>query len=227
MTQAVRSKKFSFAAKAKCALAGCFALGVVALGACSYGTTASSSSTPPPHTPKFAMTALPVPAGGTEVSIPPFGGFSGDFIAPSSNAGPGTMLVLTSYSSQPKSAPLPLAFRRHATLVSVPDAIVLSGSKAIFWVSLGTNIAFDFNAFPATSFTLASKTTTSGVTFYLETINGTTETLLDQEQASSMNGLVVDFPGAAGTFTLAPGFTYWWEVISATPTPSPSPSASA
>jgi hypothetical protein len=109
----------------------------------------------------------------------------------------------------------------------VPETIVLSGSKAIFWESLGTNIAFDFNAFPVTSFTLPSTTNTSDVTFYLETINGTLNTLLDQEQASSVNGTVVDFPGASGTFSLAPGYTYWWEVISATPTPSPSPSASA
>jgi hypothetical protein len=227
MTQIMRSKSLSFAAKAQCLAAGCFALGVLSLGACSNGSTSTTSSTPPPKTPKFAMTALPVPAGGTEVSLPPFGGFSGDFIAPSNNAGAGTVLVLTSYSAQPKSAPQPLAFRRRAMLVSIPDTVVLSGSKAIFWESLGTNIAFNFNAFPALSIAMPSTTNTTNVTFYLETINGTLNTLLDQEVASSVNGTVVDFPGAAGTFGLTPGFTYWWEVISATPTPSPSPTASA
>lgn len=225
MRHTTTTKKFSHAATAKTALAAAFACGVLALGACNYGTTASVSSSPTPRSAKFAMTALPVPAGGTQVNLPPFGGFSGDFVAPNNTAGAGTVLVLTSYSAQPNSAPLPLAFRRRADAVRLPDSVVLSGSKAIFWVSLGTNIAFNFNAFPVTSFTLASGTNTTNVTFYLETINGTTDSLLDQEKASSVNGLVVDFPGGSGTFGLAPGFTYWWELISATPTPSPSPSA--
>jgi hypothetical protein len=161
------------------------------------------------------------------VTLPAFGGFTGDFIAPNNTAAGGTVIVLTSYSAKPGSAPLPSAFRhRAARLASLPDAVVLSGSKAIFWVSVGTNIAFDFEAFPVMTFNLATGTTTSNVTFYLETINGTTDTLLDQEQASSVSGLMVNFPGDAGTFSLAPGYTYWWEVISATPTPSPSPSPS-
>jgi hypothetical protein len=226
MTHTTRQKKLSFAAWTKCVLGGCFALAVVSLGACNSGSTSSSTPSPTPRAPKFAMTALPVPAGGTEVALPPFGGVSGDFIAPSNNAGAGTVLVLTTYSSKPKSAPLPLAFRRRA-LSLTPDTIDLSGSKAVAWESLGTNIAFNFDAFPVTSFTLPSSTSTSDVTFYLETIDGTSNTLLDQEQASSVSGTVVDFPGASGTFSLAPGFTYWWLVISATPTPSPSPSASA
>jgi hypothetical protein len=172
------------------------------------------------------MTSLPVPAGGTQVTLPAFGGFSGDFIAPNNTAEAGTVIVLTSYSTQPRSAPLPLVFRHRAARIAILPAVVLSGSKANFWVSVGTNIAFDFEAFPAMTFNLATGTTTNNVTFYLETINGTTGTLLDQEQASSVSGLVVNFPGDAGTFSLAPGYTYWWELISATPTPSPSPSPS-
>lgn len=152
---------------------------------------------------------LPLAAPGTAMPIPQVGGFSGQFIVPPNNAPAETTVTLVSYYVRPPSAPKPTTYRRATSTVT------LSGGTVLFWVSASYSSSFSFDAFPITSWHLREGTNTSGVSFYLETFDGTTDTLLDQEAASSVSGLTVNFPGTVATFPIATGHTYWWELISA------------
>lgn len=150
---------------------------------------------------------LPLAGPGKPMPIPKVGSLDGTFIVPANNAAAGTTVTLTSFDVKPARAPLPQAVHRSGVSVAT-----LSGGTVLFWVSTTYSSSFTFSAFPLMSFDLPVGTNTSGVTFYLETFDG--PALIDQEAASSVSGLTVNFPGTAATFAIATGHTYWWELIS-------------
>jgi DNA-binding beta-propeller fold protein YncE len=150
---------------------------------------------------------VPLAGPGKPQKLPSLAGFDGQFIVPPNNAPEGTMVTLTSFDTKPTKAPSPQAVNRRSASVAT-----LSGGTVLFWVSTDYSSSFTFAAFPVMSFDLPEGTNTSGVTFHLETFDGST--LLDQETASSVSGLTVNFPGTASPFVITTGHTYWWELIS-------------
>jgi len=148
---------------------------------------------------------LPLAGPGKPMPIPRVGGFDGQFMVPSNNAPADTTVTITSFDVKPTRAPSPQAVSRRSLAT-------LSGGTVLFWISTTYSSSFAFSAFPVMSFDLPEGTNTSGVTFYLETFDHTT--LIDQQTASSVSGLTVNFPGTAATFAIATGHTYWWELSS-------------
>ncbi|MGZ3548754.1 MAG: hypothetical protein ACXWNZ_10590 [Vulcanimicrobiaceae bacterium] len=155
-----------------------------------------------------------MPPPGTPNSIPAVGGYSGSFTLAANDAPAGTNVMLTSCTVTPGGA---------------PAAQSLVSPTVLFWVSHVYSQTATFDAFPITSWQLAA-TPGTGANIFLETFDGST--LLATEQATSVNGPSVNFPGVQKTFQAAASHTYWWELISAsgftpvTPppsTPAPSP----
>jgi len=185
------------------------------------GCSAYSTSTP--YTPvTSAQETIPLAPAGTAMQILAVGGFSGQFKEAANNAPAGTTITLTSYDVAPAGAPGPYTH----SAVRPRAFVVLTNPTVLFWVSHTYNNPVVFQAFPITSWVLAPGTNTSGVSFWLETFDGSV--LLAQEAASSVVGSTVNFPGVMATFTATPGHTYWWEVISASNVaPTPTPTATA
>jgi len=204
---------------------------VVYVGCSSKGTSfAPPPPTQAPHTappttpaPQAASTRVPLVAG-TSLPIPAIGGFAGSFVAASNNAPAGTMVTLTSYMSVPSSAPVPQAVIRMAARLARAHPLSATPS-AIFWVSQKYSAAAAFQGFPITTWTMPESDAGSGP-LALETIDGTTNTLLDTEFDTSISGNTVTFPGSSSTFSVTVGHTYWWELITGKPLPSPSPTIS-
>ncbi|MBV8164906.1 MAG: hypothetical protein JOZ91_11650 [Candidatus Eremiobacteraeota bacterium] len=159
-------------------------------------------------------TTIPLAGPGTAMSIPPVGGFSGDFSVASNNAPSGTTVTMTSYDSEPAGAPVPEEVHRGGF-----QRMVLT-PKAFLWVKFSFSNAISFDAFPISSWTLAPGTPTSGTRFFLETFDAVTDKLLAIEVASSVSGSTVSFPSLDETFKVSSGHPYWWVLVSSSTTPS-------
>jgi hypothetical protein len=95
----------------------------------------------------------------------------------------------------------------------------LSAQTPIFWGSQKYSNSATFDTFPDVDL----QVTSSAGCLYLETFDGATGTLLDQEPGSQ-SGNSFQFRGSLKSFSVIPGDKYWWELIPG-PCPSPSPSA--
>ena len=185
----------------------------------------------PTPTPTAVCTTAPSTtaplATGTQLPIPPAGGFTGSWVAAANNAPEGTTVTVTTYLSAPSAAPSPQAAIRKATeridshplLVKAPLIFI----KTVYSTptptpenksdaTSGTTITFA--KFPAVSIGLPTNFNSSGVTFKLETFDLTTGALLDEEIGTlSDSNSVVSFTGTNTQFVVNTSHAYLWELV--------------
>jgi hypothetical protein len=200
-----------------------------------YAITYTCGGPSPSPSPSSTSTTVPL-AAATQLPIPAFGGFSGDWVAAPNNAPAGTTVTLTTYLGALAGAPSPVADTPHRmtlrppvnTVLSVTSEYKVPGSK----LAATSSSTIHFDKFPAVAFDLPAGFDTSGVTFKLETFDFTTGALLDTEigATSGTSPIEVTFPGTDSPFNAITAHTYLWELVTqttASPSPSPSPTTVA
>jgi hypothetical protein len=160
-------------------------------------TLLSASPTPIPTAPPPPTTAtFMLAAPGTAMPIPsisfPLGIDTGTFSVAANNAPAGTTVTVATYHWPPPGGPKDM-------------------SGGFLWISQKYSNAVTFQAFPTTSYGIEDNISCLVVQEHLDgsTVLATT---LSFAHGDTADGFVLNFPGPAGSFSVVPGNTYWFEL---------------
>jgi len=181
-----------------------------------YAITYTCGGPSPSPSPTSTSTTVPL-AVGTQLPVPAWWGYSGDWEAAPNDAPAGTTVTLTSSVKAPAGAPSPSAkvrplFARPPTSHFFVSVAYSSSGKD---TRSSTSSGITFAKFPAVAFDLPTGFNTTGLTFKLETFDLTTGALLDTEigTTSETSPVEVAFPGTDSPFVADTGHTYLWELV--------------